>query len=96
MGKSLQSDFILGKKTLLMIDAKKNHPKKFNNILNSYNKDKSLGLKLYKELLINEGIIDKCKLYVSKTFSDANNIVSGLLPNDALINFTEILKIRKF
>lgn len=96
MGKSLESDFFLGKKTLLMIDSKKRFPNRIKEIFATYKKDRSLAFDLYKELLVNEGTIDKCKTFVENTFIEANDTINGLVPNNTLYNFTKMIADRKY
>ena len=96
MGKSLESDFILGKKTFLMIQARDKFPDKFNDILKQSEDNYKIAFKLYKNLLLEEKIIANSIDYVVKTFNDAENLVKGIIPNDSLRNFITILKNRKF
>jgi len=96
MGKSLESDFFLGKKTLLMIDSKKRFPNRIKEIFNIYKTDKNLAFDLYKELLVNEGSIDKCKKFVENTFIEANDTINGLVPNNILHNFTKMIFDRRY
>ena len=96
MGKSLESDFFLGKKTLLMIDSKKRFPNRIKEIFNTYKKDENLAFDLYKELLVNEGTIDKCKTFVENTFMQANDTINELIPNNILHNFTKMISKRKY
>jgi geranylgeranyl diphosphate synthase type II len=96
MGKSLESDFILGKKTLLMIDAKKRFPDIIKDILDLYKKDQLKAFNLYKELLVSKGIIEKCIDNVQKTFLEADETINGLMPNNTLMNFTKMVSNRKY
>ena len=96
MGKSLDSDFILGKKTFLMIQAKKKFPIAFKEIINQSKTDYHLSIKSYKKLIVDNNVIDYSVNYVNNTYNEAASLVDGILPNDSLLNFIEILKNRKF
>lgn len=96
MGKSLDSDFILGKKTYLMIKAKDKCPKEMIKIQKQSKKDYSLAFTMYKDLLIKEGIIDQSISFVNNTFNEAELISQNIISDNSLINFIKILKNRKF
>jgi len=96
MGKSLESDFILGKKTYLMIKAKDKFPKEMIKIQKQSKKDYSLAFEMYKDLLIKEGIIDQSISFVNNTFNKAELISQNIISDNSLINFIKILKNRKF
>ena len=84
MGKSLDSDFILGKKTFLMIQAKKQFPIAFNEIINESKQNYYSAIKSYKKIIVDEKIIDYSIDYVNRTFDEAANLVQGVIPNDSL------------
>ena len=50
----------------------------------------------YKKLIVDNNVIDYSVNYVNKTYNEAASLVDGILPNDSLLNFIEILKNRKF
>ena len=96
MGKSLESDFLLGKKTYLMIETKKRFPKEYGEILERRKKNNFESLNLYKELLINKGIVEECQEYVNATFVKADEVIDDVIPGEIMKKFTKMLRTRKY
>ena len=91
MGKTLNSDFTLNKKTFLYLKAKEIIPEKLDKVFNSNNH-----LLNYKKMLINEGIVDLTELYIDKIFTEAIDcLLEVKLCNDNLFNFLNYIRNRK-
>ena len=96
MGKTLESDFILGKKTYLMIEAKRLFPNEYEEIISISLKDNKKGFQKFKELIEQSGIINDCKDYIHDTFLKADKMVDTIKHNKNLKEFTKLIKNRKF
>jgi geranylgeranyl diphosphate synthase type II len=96
MGKTLDSDFILGKKTYLMIEAKRLYPLEYAKIIDLSLKDNKKGFKKFKELLDQTGLINDCKDYIHDTFLKADKVIDTIAKNQNLKKFTSLIKNRKF
>ena len=96
MGKTLDSDFVLGKKTYLMIEAKRLYPEEYDKIINISLKDNKKGFEKFKELLERSGIINECKEYIHNTFLKADEVIDGIKNKSNLTEFTQSIKNRKF
>jgi len=96
MGKTLDSDFILGKKTYLMIEAQRLYPEEYGEISDISLKDNKKGFKKFKELLEQSGIISDCKDYIHDTFLKADKEIDTIKYKKNLKEFTKLIKNRKF
>ena len=91
MGKTLNSDYQLNKKTFLYLKAKEIIPDKLELLIKNNN-----GFSDYKNLLLSEGIVDLTKTYIDNVFDDAVDCILSLkLNNDNLLNFLNYVKDRK-
>ena len=96
MGKTLDSDFVLGKKTYLMIEAKRLYPEEYDKIINISFKDNKKRFEKFKELLERSSIINECKEYIHNTFLKADEVINGIKYKGNLKEFTHSIKNRKF
>ena len=96
MGKSLNSDFALSKKTYLMIEAKKLYPREYAKIYKVFLNDNKKGHKQFKELLDASGILNECTTYIDNTFKEANEMIEDISSDSSLTEFTNLIKNRKF
>ncbi len=95
MGKSLESDLILGKKTYLMIKAKESHPNEMQNALAVAKDDFDEGLKLVRNILIHSGIRQEAESLVKRIIDEADSILSQLNINtDKLKYFSNLITNR--
>ena len=96
MGKSLNSDLSLNKKTFLMIKANEKCSSELNHIIENIKIDKPEKNKYeYLNLLHKNNIINETEIYINKIFSDAENILDGLnLEDKKLYEFMNYIRER--
>ena len=96
MGKSLNSDLSLNKKTFLMIKANEKCSSDLNHIIENIKTDKPEKVKYeYLNLLKKNNIINETKIYINKIFSDAGNILDSLnLKDKKLYEFMNYIRER--
>ena len=97
MGKSLNSDFLLNKKTFLMIKANEVCSKKISELLLKIKKDPSYNIKReYLHILNKNNIISDTELYIDDIFNNAINILDTLkLFDNNLYEFINYIRRRK-
>jgi len=96
MGKSLESDILLNKKTFLMILANEKSPNLVKEVLNLCKEDFLLGLNELREILYNEGIKDYTEKKIDQIFNQANGILEEIPYDMSNIKlFTDHLSKRK-
>ena len=97
MGKSLESDIMLGKKTYLMISALEKNDILIREILKIASRDFQECIEKLKSFLINEGIREKTQLKIDNILKDADNKINDLSINyEKLKYFSDLIKNRKY
>ncbi len=76
MGKSLESDLILGKKTYLMIQAKEINPSEIAKALDLSKYNYSLGLKKVRKIMTDLGIRQKAEQEIKFIIDEANTLIT--------------------
>ena len=95
MGKSLESDLILGKKTYLMIKAKESYATEVENALAVAIDDFDEGLKQVRNILIQSGIRQEAESLVKCIINEADSILNQLNINtDKLKYFSNLITNR--
>ena len=96
MGKSLQSDFLLNKKTYLSIKAHLIDSEKINKYIHIANKDFEKGFNLYRKFLSDNNIIDETKNLINRILVSADNILEDIdINKDYLYRYTQLILNRK-
>ena len=96
MGKSLDSDYLLGKKTYPMLRIKENNTEELNNALKIAGDNVELGKKLIRAILKNTGIKNETELLISKMIDEANQLlIKHNLLTSHLENFSALIHNRK-
>ena len=78
MGKSLQSDIMLNKKTFLMILANLKCPKLIQDAIELSKKDFNKGIDVVRKLLVEKGVKKETECKINEIFSEANKILNDL------------------
>jgi len=95
MGKSLESDLILGKKTYLIIQAKECVASELSNALALVQENFSDGLEKIKTLFSDSGIDQKAQEKIKSTIKEADLLLSELNINtDKLLFFSNLITNR--
>ena len=95
MGKSLESDLLLGKKTYLMILAKESVPTELNSALELAQENFRAGLEKVRILLIDSGIRQKAEEKITSTIKEADLLLNGLnIETDKLSFFSDLITNR--
>jgi len=95
MGKSLESDLLLGKKTYLMIQAKESVPTELNSALELAQENFTAGLEKVRILLIDSGIRQKAEEKIKSTIKEADLLLNGLnIETDKLSFFSNLITNR--
>tara|TARA_B110001454_G_scaffold82117_1_gene79002 strand:+ start:528 stop:1481 length:954 start_codon:yes stop_codon:yes gene_type:complete len=95
MGKSLESDLLLGKKTYLMIQAKESVPTELNSALELAQENFIAGLEKVRILLIDSGIRQKAEEKIKSTIKEADLLLNGLnIETDKLSFFSNLITNR--
>ncbi|MBC8311726.1 MAG: polyprenyl synthetase family protein [Candidatus Marinimicrobia bacterium] len=95
MGKSLESDLLLGKKTYLMIQAKESVPSQLNSALELAQSDFTLGLEKVRTLLIDSGIRQKAEGKIKSVIKEADLLLNELnIETEKLSFFSNLITIR--
>jgi len=96
IGKNLNSDILLNKKTFLTVDAYEKKADKIDSLKKKYKDDDEKMIIKYKELLHDEGIVDNALVYIDKIFNDAENKLKRINLNDSCLNeFINYVKNRE-
>ena len=77
MGKSLNSDVLLNKKTYLLIEAKTKYPDEIKSIYSKKQTSSSLNMHV-KNFLIDSGIVDDCKRQIDIIFDEVYKCINDL------------------
>ena len=95
MGKSLESDLLLGKKTYLIIKAKESVPSELNSALELAQENFTAGLEKVRILLIDSGIIQKAEGKIKSTIEEADFLLDELkIETDRLSFFSNLITNR--
>ena len=95
MGKSLESDIILGKKTFLMIQALQKNGSIMNSALKIALTDFEKGIGQIRDYLENEGIKETAQKEINTILKLADEKINGLpIDKDKLLYFSELIKKR--
>ena len=95
MGKSLESDLLLGKKTYLMIQAKESVPTELNSALELAQENFTAGLEKVRILLIDSGIRQKAEEKIKSTIEEADFLLNELnIETDRLSFFSNLITNR--
>jgi len=78
MGKSLQSDIMLNKKTFLMILANLKCPKLIQDAIELSKKDFNKGIDVIRKILVEKEIKKETEYKINEIFSEANKILNDL------------------
>ena len=95
MGKSLESDIILGKKTFLMIQALQKNGSMMISALKTARTDYDKGIEEIRDYLENEGIKETAQKEIDTILKLADEKINGLpIDKHKLLYFNEIIKKR--
>ena len=96
MGKSLDSDYLLGKKTYPMLRIKENHADELNTALKVAGDNVDLGKELIRSILENSGIKSEIELFITQMINDANQLLTeNDLLTEHLESFSALIHNRK-
>ena len=96
MGKSLNSDVFLNKKTYLFTKAKTKYSDEIKSIYSKEKTVSNLNIKV-KQFLIDTGIVDDCKEQIDITFDEVYNHINDLnIDKSKLTFYIDKIRIRKF
>ena len=97
MGKSLQSDFILNKKTFLTVQGRALDSMYIDKCINKSKSDFESGFNLYKNFLTENNVIVDTENKIKEILIDSNKLLDKLnLDNDLLYKYTELILNRKY
>jgi len=95
MGKSLESDLTLGKKTYLMIQANEINPIELNSTLKLAQENYTAGLEKLRILLIDSGIRQEAEEKIKSTINEANLLLNEInIETNKLSFFSELITNR--
>ncbi|MBT3250887.1 MAG: polyprenyl synthetase family protein [Candidatus Marinimicrobia bacterium] len=95
MGKSLNSDILLGKKTYLMILAKNRIPVEIQSAIELCQEDINGGKKAIQELFIESGIVKSTKQFIMDNIEEANTMLTNLdIDCSDLLYFSDLITRR--
>ena len=96
MGKNLDSDIELNKKTFIMIKIYEQAPEKVDLIFNKNKNDSKKIKKDLQNLIKEEGIIRYTENYINNLLKKSEDILNDLdIDTDNLFNFIKFIKVRK-
>ena len=96
MGKSLNSDVFLNKKTYLFTKAKTKYSDEIKSIYSKKQTVSNLNIQV-KQFLIDTGIVDDCKEQINITFDEVYNHINDLnIDKSKLTFYVDKIRIRKF
>ena len=96
MGKSLQSDILLGKKTFLIIKAMEEDSEKINNAIEIAKSDFTKGIKNIRSFIISSGIKDMTLNEIDSIIKLADSKLENLnIKKENLLYFSNLIKDRK-
>jgi geranylgeranyl pyrophosphate synthase len=97
MGKTLESDIILGKKTFLMILALEKNGSLINNALKTAETDFEEGISQIRDYMENVGIKKAVREEIDTILKLANEKLSGLpIDKEKLLYFSDLIKKRGY
>ena len=95
MGKSLESDIVLGKKTFLMIQAIEKNKHEINNLLELAKDDFNLGLNEIRSFMELSGIKRNTENEISEILNIANRKINKLtIDKSKMLYFSELIENR--
>tara|TARA_B100000401_G_scaffold436427_1_gene379872 strand:- start:606 stop:1556 length:951 start_codon:yes stop_codon:yes gene_type:complete len=97
MGKSLESDLVLGKKTFLMVNAEEQNSGFIDEVNKLISKNYSKGIIKIRKMFLDNGSYDAAKKLINENIKHANDILKSL-PYDTqyLQYFSDLIGTRKF
>ena len=97
MGKSLESDLVLGKKTFLMVNAEEQNSGFIDEVNKLISKNYSKGIIKIRKMFLDNGSYDSAKKLINENIKHANDILKSL-PYDTqyLQYFSDLIGARKF
>ncbi len=96
MGKSLDSDYLLGKKTYPILRIKENNIEELNNALEFAGNNVNRGKELIRDILENTGIKSEIEFFITHMINEANQLlIENNLLTAHLENFSSIINSRK-
>jgi len=97
MGKSLESDLVLGKKTFLMVNAEEQNSGFIDEVNKLISKNYSKGIVKIRKMFLDNGSYDAAKKLINENIKHANDILKSL-PYDTqyLQYFSDLIGARKF
>ena len=97
MGKTLESDFLLNKKTYLSIKSRLISNNDINDYIEKANQDFESGFNLYKKFLTKHNVISDTKDTIKNILVSADNILRELnIDKDHLYKYTQLILNRKY
>ena len=97
MGKSLESDLVLGKKTFLMVNAEEQNSGFIDEVNKLISENYSKGIIKIRKMFLDNGSYDSAKKLINENIKHANDILKSL-PYDTqyLQYFSDLIGTRKF
>ena len=97
MGKSLESDLILGKKTFLMVNAEEQNPGFIDEVNKLISKNYSEGIIKVRKMFLDNGSYDAAKKLINENIKYANDILKSLSYDTQYLQyFSDLIGARKF
>jgi len=97
MGKSLESDLILGKKTFLMVKAENDNPGFINEVNKIISRDYETGIIEVRKMFLDNGVYDKGKSLINENIKQANGILKNFnYDTEGLQYFSDLIEDREF
>ncbi len=95
MGKSLESDIVLGKKTFLMIQAIEKNKNEINNLIKLAKEDFNLALNKIRNFMETNGIKRNTENEINKILSLANKKINNLpIDKSKILYFSDLIQNR--
>ena len=97
MGKSLESDLVLGKKTFLMVNAEEQNPGFIDEVNKLISKNYSKGIIKVRKMFLDNGSYDAAKKLINENIKHANDILKSLSYDTQYLQyFSDLIGTRKF
>ena len=97
MGKSLESDLILGKKTFLMVKAENDNPGFINKVNKLVNRNYSEGIVEIRKMLLDNGVYQESQDLINDNIKYANGILKNFKYDTQYLQyFSDLIGNRKF
>jgi geranylgeranyl diphosphate synthase, type II len=87
MGKSLESDIILGKNTYLMIIAKQEFPEEIKSAIELAKSNFVDGLHQIRKIMIDNNIKESAEIFINKTIAKANALLVNIDCDKTALNY---------